>query len=134
MVYSFIIDTPASTPVLAPLITQLFISKGVIRYWNILYPDGNWAEAPIKIMKGGSPILPINTEGSMSGSGSTFTSEEWIFISEHPYQLQAYTWNTDTKNNHKLYINITIMPLWTLLPYSNQLMELMSREEVKIIL
>lgn len=133
MVFSFEIETPASTSILAPVVTPLSISQGVIRHWYILFPEGNWAECPLRIKKGGDPILPINIDRQMSGNGNTFKSEEFIYIESAPFQLQAYTWNTDIRNPHTLYISITIMPLWTLLPYSNQLMDLLTKEEVKII-
>lgn len=134
MVFSFEITTLASISSKTPDITRLPISKGIIRHWHILFPEGNWCEAPLRLMKGGSPILPMNPETGMKGNGVPFVSEEFLFIKEPPWEIQAYTWNEDTQNSHTIYINITVMPLWTLLPYSNQLMELLEKEEVRLVL
>jgi len=134
MVYTFEITTPLNTPINSPVITKLPISRGVIRYWHILFPEGNWCECPIRIKKGGNAILPMNPDSQMKGNGPPFTSEEFIYISNPPWELQAYTWNVDLKNQHTIYLGITIMPLWSLLPYSNQLLDLLANEEVRLII
>lgn len=133
MVYSFEISTPASTTESNPLRTILPIGKGIIRAWHILFPEGNWCEAPLRLMKGGKAILPINPSSQMKGNGPPFTSEEFIYIKNPPFRLDATTWNIDTQNQHTIYIAITIMPLWTLLPYSNQLLDMLEEEEVRLL-
>jgi hypothetical protein len=133
VVFSYQILTPASTLESAPLITSLPISKGIIKHWHIAWREGADHSTPLRIMKGGSAILPINPDESIQGDVIPFVSEEWINIGTSPYELQAYTWNSDAYNSHVVYIYITIMPLWTMLPYSNQLLELMDKDEVKLI-
>ena len=133
MVFSFDIETPASTPRTTPQVTTLPISGGIIRQWYINFPDGNWFEAPLRIHKEGTPILPINLGGEIRGNGAPFVSIEFINISTPPWELTALTWNEDINNPHDIYVSITIMPLWTLLPYSDQLLNMMTAEEIKMV-
>ena len=133
MVFSFNITTPKSTLKNSPLVTDLEISKGVIHKWYILFPEGHWAENHIQITKGGDPILPINSDGTLEGNGSPFDGEEFIYIKSSPYILQAHTWNDDIYNDHTLYIRIFIKPLWTFMPYSEQLFKLMEEEEIAVV-
>ncbi len=133
VVYSFEINTPANTPQALPLKTVLPISKGIVRQWYVEFPEGNFYETPLRLKKGGDAILPMNSGSQMKGNGKPFISEEFLSIDTPPWELQAYTWNIDLNNDHMIYIAITIMPLWTLLPYSNQLMDLLTREEIKMV-
>lgn len=133
MVFSFQISTPANTSEQLPLITPLPISKGIIKQWHIAFRKGADHTAPLRIKKGGSLILPINPSQSIQGDDIPFVSHEWIYIAQAPYQLQSHTWNTDLLNAHIVNIYITILPLWTMLPYSNQLLELLDKDEVKLV-
>lgn len=130
MVFSYLIDTPKNTSKSSPLITRLKLTKGVIHRWIVLFPAGLWGTVFLRIVKGADSILPTNLDGWISGDEFSFNGDDFIYISSRPYILDVYTYNTDTKNDHKVYLNIFIKPLWTYAPYSEQLMVLIEEDEI----
>lgn len=130
MIFSYPIITPLNTPIDVPVRTVINITKGVITGWFVFFPRGHWGECRLRVKKGDHPLLPANGEGYIYGDGTVFKSKDFVHVKNPPYKLDVFTWNLDTINAHELLFIVTIVPLWTLSPFSTTLMNLVSKEEI----
>lgn len=129
MVFSYAVTTPINTPEATPLKTTINITHGVIHRWQIYFPPGLWGQCGLRIEKGSEYILPTNPEAKILGDNFVFQGEDFIYISDHPFVLDVFSWNTDTEYPHTIYIHVFMKPLWTYFQNSNKMYELLETFE-----
>ena len=130
MIYSTKITVTKNTTENSPLHTQIPIKKGVINQWNVYFPSGSRNTTAFRVRKGGIYILPFNASESVKGDNIHFIFPEFIFIGNPPYTLDVDAWNEDLVNDHFFTLYISIVPAFTLYPFSSQMIDLAREEEV----
>jgi hypothetical protein len=109
MVYNKTVTITKNTVISNPQATKLQIGRGVIKQWTVLFPPGSeW--------------------GYIACDEATLVFPDWRYISQPPYELDIYSWNTDTEYDHSFILYVAIVPLWTEYPYSPQYKKLLLRE------
>ena len=124
------IVTPANTPISSPLQTKVKINPGVIVHWHAHFPAGVEGELRLRVTQGSTALLPENHDGYITGDDFNYSFPDFRHIYDEPFVLDVYTWNIDVVNEHKIQLIITMVPLWTLYPFSMQFGEAMKKDDL----
>lgn len=121
MLYSFTISTPANTPEISKQKTVLKLCRGIIHKIYIIFPPGPQSLLHLQICRANHPIFPTNAEENFALDSAIIESPEHFELDQPPYELSAYTWNTDDTFSHsvialigileKKYI-VPVLPTW----------------------
>lgn len=134
MLFSADILTEKSTTVFAPKQSSLGITKGVITQWIIFFPAGSRGALRFRVRIGTRYLLPMTPSSYMKGENVQLTIPDWHYIKDAPFKLDIYSWNNDSIDDHEFKLDVSIMPLWTLYPFSEQFAQLLREERLQAIL
>lgn len=110
MIYSFYIETPANTSELAPLVTELKISRGIIHQVFIGFPPGLQAECHLTLWREGHQVWPSSPDQDFAWEDYTFPFIEWLPIETEPYMMWAHTWNDNPDYDYPILVILCILP------------------------
>lgn len=129
MVYSVSITTPKNTLERSPKLTKLKVAKGVIVQWDIVFPFGSKGTLSLFITRGSRWVLPLSLGSAIVGDNNHFSFPEFHVLDDEPFELDFYTWNTSSENDHKLDVHVVIQPPQVLYPFSEYLYRLSEQDE-----
>jgi hypothetical protein len=110
MIFVTHLVTPANTPKLSPVTTQIPIIAGTITQMFVQFPPGVNALAHLKLLWGLYQLFPSNEQGDFATGGETIVWDEAVDINTEPHQLTAITWNDDDTYDHTITVRIVIAP------------------------
>jgi hypothetical protein len=109
--YIFAISTPANTAETAKVKTVLQLTRGHISQIQVHFPSGHIGLTHIQLTRGLHQFYPTNPEANFSSSGEAIVFAEDFDLAVDPFQLEAYTWNTDDTYDHTITVRVLIEPL-----------------------
>lgn len=109
MLYSYTIITPANTLQKDKQSTKLKLCRGVLHKIYIIFPPGPQSLLHLQITRANHQIFPTNAEENFALDSAIIESPEHYELEQPPYELTAYTWNTDDTHEHQLIILIGIL-------------------------
>lgn len=110
MIFRFGITTPASTASSSKLATPLKIARGIIHHLDVQFPPGPSGLLHLHINNSLHQVFPYNTGEAYAADNVNISFRDYIPHLEPPFELTAYTWNTDTVNDHFIIIRIGVLP------------------------
>ena len=123
MIYRFGISTPANTSEAVKKRTTLILAKGIIHHLDVQFPPGPSGTLHLHIDNNLHQIFPYNTDEAFSADNVNISFRDFIPLLEAPYELNAFTWNTDTANAHLVIVRIGILPSRIIAPWLQSLTE-----------
>ena len=111
MIYVFAIATVANTPATAKLKTVLRVQRGHVTGLQVHFPSGHIGLTHIQLTRGLHQFYPTNPEANFSSSGEAIVWAEDFLLDFEPYELEAYTWNTDDTYDHTITVRVVIEAL-----------------------
>lgn len=110
MIYRVGITTPASTTEVDRKKTTLKLTKGVIHQIDIQFPPGPAGDLHVTIERALTKIWPSNEDESFASDAQNISFREDYDVAKAPLQLEIYTWNDDTVNDHLVIVRIGLLP------------------------
>ena len=111
MFYVFAIATVANTPATAKLKTILQLQRGRVTGLQVHFPSGHIGLTHIQLSRGLHQFYPSNPEANFSSSGEAIVWDEDFLLDHQPFQLEAYTWNTDDTYDHTITVRVEMEAL-----------------------
>lgn len=110
MIFVAAIDTPANTPQLTPVVTNLNIVSGTITRILVFFPPGVNGLAHIQIMWGLYQLFPSNQNASFAGGDVLIDWNDNVLIDSQPVELTIVTWNLDSTYDHTITVHVVVLP------------------------
>ncbi|KKK64703.1 hypothetical protein LCGC14_2981530 [marine sediment metagenome] len=123
MIFRFGITTPANTPSTSRQRTTLKLASGIIHHLDVQFPPGPSGTLHLHINNSLHQIFPFNTGEAFAADNVNISFRDFINFQEPPFDLTAFTWNTDTANDHFIIIRIGILPARIAAPWLQTLTE-----------
>ena len=117
MFFRFGITTVANTAETAKLKTVLKVAKGIITQIDIQFPSGPQGLLHIHLNDALHQLFPFNTGEDFSSDFVNITFRDHIPFLTEPFEIQAYTWNTDDTYDHAVIIRVGILPVHVAAPW-----------------
>jgi hypothetical protein len=114
MLYTYVLDVPANTPVTAPVKQDITLETGVLSKVSVLIPSGHAGLAHLIILYGETQVIP--REGDISGDDETFPFTECFEIAAPSETLTLMGWNEDDTYSHEFVVRFEVLPLWLAAP------------------
>lgn len=111
MIYVHPITTPANTAATAKVKTILQLQRGRVIGMQVHFPSGHIGLTHIQLARGLHQFYPTNPEANFSSSGEAIVWVEDFLLDHAPFQLEAYTWNTDDTFEHTITVRVVIEAL-----------------------
>ena len=111
MFYVFAIATPANTPATAKVKTTLQLARGRVTGMQVHFPSGHIGLTHIQLARGLHQFYPTIPEANFSSSGEAIVWAEDFLLDFEPYELEAYTWNTDDTYDHTITVRVEMEAL-----------------------
>jgi hypothetical protein len=108
MFYNFPLTIPANTDKGDDVEIICPITYGIIKKFDILFPDGCAGFAKIRIHHNNTQILPTNDGEYFASNNEAITSNEEILITERPFELKFSGYNLDDTYDHTIYLRLYI--------------------------
>lgn len=127
MIYSFSINTPANTPYINRLKTDLKLAAGIIHQVELVFPPGCAGLLHAAINHGLHQIWPTNPGEYFHADAETISFEEFYELITETNVLTVYTYNLDDTYTHSVIVRLGILKaselkgLW--LPWSGEAYE-----------
>jgi len=90
--------------------TVLKVEKGTITRFELVFPTGCCGLVYVHIDQALHQIFPKNPDYQLTGNGSTIVSTDEYPITEPPFELDFYGWNTDEIYDHTITVRLQIVP------------------------
>jgi len=100
---------PANTPQTAPYNKTLLLSAGVITHIDIAIPAGHAGTAHLQLLYHEFQLYPLSRGEDYRGDDHVFPFDDRFELTAAPFELKAKGWNTDTDNDHRFLIGITVL-------------------------
>lgn len=143
MIYALDITTPASTSHLAPLITDLRVTKGLVYRIVFRFPPGSCGLMGVKVFSGNFQVWPTNRETWFKGDDDVIAFDDTYLVSVEPFLFQIATYNLDDTYEHEVLLRIGLvsedifmarfLPSYAYEDYKKMLIELRREQEEKNI-
>ena len=130
MLYTFDITLPKFDEEVKLVEKELELTRGVIKRLDIVFPGGCMGLVKARILYGSHPLLPANPAGYVFGDGEVKGGDYFLYLYTPPYALRFEGYNLDKLFDHTITILVNLLPLWSLVPYSNEMFRLLEKEEV----
>lgn len=116
------ITNPPNTLESEALHTLITLSSGVLRGFDISFPEGCYRLARLQVFYHGRILVPFNLAGSLGYNNITLSIPMDFRIDTAPFDLDVITWNLDDTFSHTLSIGVNID--YEALPDDNPLISL----------
>jgi hypothetical protein len=130
MFYNYTISTPANTLESAPVHTKLKLTQGIIDKWTVFFPVGSGGLLEFRLTRGTETIFPVNKDSSIRGENFFFEAPEFLHLKQPPFEVDCYSWSPGTSYEHEFVVGISINPLWTKYPFSEEYFMLLKQEHI----
>lgn len=85
-------------------------------------------------MHGSQFVMPHNPGSFITGDGVPLVGDDNFLLLSEPYELDVVSWNIDTVNQHTIYLNVFIKPVWAFFPMSTRFLDILEGEEIRKVL
>lgn len=109
MDYWHALTISASTPVSAPYRETMGLCPGIIQEIMLFFPSGQRGTARCRILHQEHQQWPTNLEGWYLGDDTVIEFPEHYPMAEAPYELVLEGYNTDTEDEHTVYVRVTVL-------------------------
>lgn len=100
---------PKNTTQAAPYNKTLLLSAGVITHIDIAIPAGHAGTAHLQLLYHEFQLYPLSRGEDYRGDDDQFSFDDLLEMTAAPYELKAKGWNTDTVNDHRYLIGVTVL-------------------------
>jgi hypothetical protein len=107
--FFFEVLIPKNTTQAAPYKVPLPLSAGVITRVEISIPAGHAGTAHLQVLYHEFQLYPLSRGENYHGDDSESGFDDLFEMTAAPYELRAIGWNTDTVNDHRFLIGITVL-------------------------
>ena len=108
MIYVYEINTTTDYPSTNKLKTILKMQMGIIYKIEISFPPGSAGNLHIQICDALHQVWPTNEGADFAGDNVEIEFDDEYPLIQPPYELECFTWNTDTLWDHVLYLRLGI--------------------------
>jgi hypothetical protein len=102
MFFDFALTVPANTPASAPLEQLVTLVGGEITWWQIQFPRGCVGLVHVKVRDELHQVIPINSDGDVSGDDQRIDTFDSIVLNDDPFNLRLVGWNDDDSYPHTI--------------------------------
>lgn len=117
MIYNFTIIAEKGGSASSPEIFDMVMTHGIIHKIDVLFPPGSLGLTGVSIHNALHQVWPTNTDEYFTSDAEVISFREHHPLSEAPYSLQAYHYNTDDTYDHTIIIRIGILPDYVIAPW-----------------
>lgn len=108
MILHFSITTTKNTAATAKKRTIMGIVAGKVTEVSLQFPSGAQGKHHIQIARGLHQLWPLNPEADFATADETIHWFEDFNVLDPPFELYAYTWNTDANFDHTVNVRVVI--------------------------
>ncbi len=112
MFYSWNILLARDNSSATPEKSILKLEKGTIVRLEVIFPAGCQGLVFCHVNRALHQVYPKNPDYQYAGNGETILASDEYSISEEPFQLEFFGWNTDEIYDHTVTVRIQIVPRW----------------------
>ena len=106
MIYTATVETAHSTLESNPKRTTLKLTKGMIYRVAFYFPPGPSGLVGVRVLHSHYQVWPNKPEEFFYGDNITIEFEDTFLLSAPPFELDIYTWNTDTAYAHTIQVRV----------------------------
>lgn len=108
MYYFVPVLVPANTTQALPIKQLIKLDLGIIDYIEVEFPAGCAGLVHLVIYDKGWIIVPFNQDASLYGNDRIFHMTLDYQMTEEPYTLQIFAWNSDDTYDHTVSIGVQL--------------------------
>lgn len=109
MIYTANITTEKETEKTDLDKTVLHVTKGLVYKVEFYFPPGSAGLMGIAVLDGLYQVWPSNIGEFFTSDDETISFDDLYLKSAAPFQFDIYTYNTDTKHDHKCSVRIGLV-------------------------
>ncbi len=110
MFYSYPVVVPANTPVIAPVVTRIKLTAGMLHRIECVFPAGCQGMVHLVIKHLGVQHWPLTEGCSFTAEDFTVGVDDRYELTAEVNELVAYAWSPGTTYPHTLTVRVGVLP------------------------
>ena len=110
MIFQSTITIPKATVKATPLIQTIYIARGIVTKFMIRPRPGHAGLAHLIILHHEHQVVPSTENMELHGDTFPIDWEDYLEISQPPYELKLVGWNDDDTYPHAFDVHVVVLP------------------------